>query len=289
MTKDSEEAPSTLQINVSTLPFSLTPPFVTMCLMICSLSLGGCGGTSGGTAAPLAIATTPSDIRLTPSDQLFVGFDDFPNAQETAIIINASTGAISTFTNEPALTRFLNKQPDPFENVLYVSDGASRSVALSSLSHLMNSRAPLLSGPTDFISPSALNPGQFMIFGRRGEPPSHAVHYEMTARYYCSFCAQSTAEATGIFALDLDTDSASMHLSNEDIQLRIGFAITDNSLSSLTSLEAHDWQYEEETITINALKSQGHFFGANGHEVGAVFALQSAKGLLTGASIGVAP
>lgn len=285
---ESGEAPSTLQIYVSTLPFSLTPPLLKMCLIICSLSLGGCGGTSGGASAPLDIATTPSDILSPPSDQLFVGFTDFPHAQERAVIINASTGAISTFKNEPALSRFLNKQPDPFDDILYVSDETSRSVALSSLSHLVSTHAPRLSGLSDFGLGSPLNPGQFMIFGRQGAPPSSALRYDMIARYFCSFCSQTVAQAKGVLALDLDTDSASMRLSNEAISLHIGFEITDNSLSAFAQTDRHDWQYEEDAIAIDSLDSEGHFYGAEGQEVGAVFTLHSAKGLLTGATIGAA-
>ena len=286
---ESKEALSTLQTNVSTVRFSITPPLLMLCLVVCGLALGGCGGNSGGASAPLVIATTPSAILTTPSDQLFATFDDFTNAQDKAIIINASTGAISTFTNEPALTSFLNKQPDPFTNIIYASEGSSRFVALSSLSHSIAGQASRLTGLADFGNPATINPGQFMIFGKTGTPPLTSLDYDMTARYYCSFCNTSLAQADGLLAFDLSANKASMRLSSDDIHLHIEFAITDNALSAIGDANAHQWQYGTKTITADNIEAKGHFYGPNGHEVGAVFALQSEQGVLTGATIGAAP
>lgn len=279
---------ATLQTNVSTVRFSLTPPLLLLCLIVCGLSLGGCGGNSSSATTPLVIATTPSAILTTPSDQLFAGFDDFTNAQEKAIIINASTGVISTFTNEPALTNFLNKQPDPFTNSIYASEGSSRFVALSSLSHSIAGQASHLTGLADFGNPAAINPGQFMVFGKTRPAPVQALHYDMIARYYCSFCRASLAQADGLLAFDLSANKASMRLSGEDIYLRIEFDVTDNRLHAITDATAHEWQYETKAIIIDSIKAQGHFYGPNGHEVGAIFALQSDQGVLTGATIGAA-
>lgn len=273
--------------------FALPPKVTLIVLVAYGLSLGGCGGGSSAHNTGLGLATTTTDIAPQQADNLFASFRDFPDSQQTALVMNVSTGALSRYVNDASLVRFLNKQPDPLARLSWGDEETSSYVALSHLSHNLAIRA---SSGLGLLGPDSVNtgdPGQFFLFGHQGPAPQIAHEYQMTAPYYCSFCTQALASSTGVLSLDPARGTALLSLRDEGLSVSLPLLLAGDYLiadqDSSVSLT-----YQGEAIFMQVMTGfaagtsavEGRFYGPEAEQAGIVFALSGQKGLLSGAAIG---
>ena len=221
---------------------------------------------------------------------LFHGLADFQTAQNRAIAIDAATGQVTDLPDEAAQRRFLNKQPDPMDTVIYANLGTSvpAYAGLSYLSHNLSSQSALSGQRITLGDVNQSDPGQYFLFGKAGKLPLESTSFTLQARYFCSHCQDHFGTAAGALIFDAAAANAQFEMTNDEISLTLPLHLFDDGLQADRD-QAPLFHKDGALQTITDYHALGHFYGPEAQQTGLLFSLIQDDGIMTGAAIGHRP
>ena len=270
-------------------------------MMSCfGIILTACGGGSsgGGTASRPSLVTTQAPVTTASLSDPALGylFDDIPDFEDgsrQALAIDVVTGQVTSFNTGLALKRFLNKQPDPHDNRLFIGPDKTSFVGLSHLAHnLDNTRFTASFERFQLGDVNQRDAGHFFLFGKAHDAPAPQPLYDVKSAYFCSHCARPFDTANGTLRFTINGDNrakALLSLANDEISLTVPLSLTQNRLSLDQLSDQLSFSKNGITQTITNAHNEGYFFGEQSQEVGVLLSLEQKEGVFSAGAIGKSP
>lgn len=261
------------------------------------MSLTACGGGSsgGGTASRPSLTTSQVPVTTASLSDPALGylFDDIPDFEDgsrQALAIDVVTGQVTSFQTGLDLKRFLNKQPDPHDNRLFIGSDKTAFVGLSHLAHnLDDTRFTASFERFQLGDVNQRDAGHFFLFGKAHDAPAPQPHYDVKSAYFCSHCARPFDTANGTLRFTINGENRAkglLSLANDEISLTVPLSLTQNRLSLDQLSDQLSFSKNGITQTITNAHNEGYFFGAQSQEVGVLLSLEQTEGVFSAGAIG---